>query len=75
MMLLSMMEQSSSIAPTEWMEQAGTFLAVNTKSGPYNLAATLRVLEIILDVVFLHLHICIMMRARGEGGGASFACM
>ena len=45
---------------------------MNTRSGPHNLTAALRVLEIIYGVTFYHLSDGGMMRLMGEDGGAQF---
>ena len=48
--------------------QADMSLGSNTRFGPQNTTAILRVLEIIVDVIFSHCTVGVMMRDRGVKG-------
>ena len=58
------------MVPVAQRHQMETSLSSNPKFGPYNLMGILRILDIIVGIMFLHLPIDVMKLTWGVDGGA-----
>ena len=60
------------MSPVVQRDQSETTMASMTRFGPQKLTVVLRVLDIIVGIMFFHLPIIIMTRARGAESGSFF---